>query len=460
MLNRLGVLLAMFLAVANGLADRSTRADDPPNRDAVLDWNAVALAVNVHDHSGTFGPAEQGGPTRSSRALAIVHAAMYDAYNSIRPVGTRYLTRLNGSGASIDAAVASAANRTLRALYPSQAASIQQQYVAYLAAIPGDSSKALGIQIGNRVAQRLLDARANDGSGIDVPYIPTGEIGDHNVDPNNPLQGFLTPGWGSVPPFGLSADFDFVSPPPPVLDSGEYAAAFNDVKLYGGDGISTPTIRTRRQTETGLFWAYDGSRGIGVPPRLYNQIVRVIADRRRNTEAQNARLFALVNLAMADAGIVCWETKYEFRLWRPILGIRNGDVDSNDGTDADPNWSPLGAPASNQSGNNFTPPFPAYTSGHATFGAAMFGIVARFYGRDDIRFTMVSDELNGVTTDNLGIVRPLRPRHYTSLRAAAEENARSRIYLGIHWQFDADEGVACGDAIAEDLFQHILLPLN
>ena len=223
-------------------------------------------------------------------------------------------------------------------------------------------------------------------------------------------------------------------------------------------GPNDSTIRSARQTEIGLFWAYDGTRRIGVPPRLYNQIVRVISNRMRNDEVTNARLFALVNLAMADAGVVCWETKYEFRFWRPILGIRNGDLDANDATDGDTAWSPLGAPASNQSGNNFTPPFPAYSSGHATFGAATFGILSRFYHRDNIAFTFVSDELNGVTTDWQGNVRPLRPRRFTSLHAAALENARSRIYLGIHWQFDADEGVACGDAIAEDISRHELLP--
>lgn len=452
------LICSAVIALICTYAMSSLCGDDPPIRDAILDWNAIALGVTVDDHSGTYGAPVHGGPTRTARTLAIVHVAMYDALNSISPTAQPYLVRLNGQGASIDAAVAAAARMTLRRLYSTQAAAIDQKYVQYLAAIPASSAKTLGIQIGNRVANRILAARQYDGSSTIVTYIPTGEPGDHDVDPLNPFQGFLTPGWGDVTPFAISPDFDYHSPPPPILGSSEYAIAYHDVMMLGGDGISTPTARTRRQTETGLFWAYDGTRGIGVPPRLYNQITRVIASRMHNTEVDNARLFALVNLAQADAGIVCWETKYVFRFWRPILGIRNGDIDGNDDTLGDPNWSPLGAPASNQSGNNFTPPFPAYSSGHATFGGATFGIISRFYQQDHIPFTFVSDELNGVTTDWQGNVRPLRPRRFTSLHEAALENARSRIYLGIHWQFDADEGVNCGDAIAEDVIQHELLP--
>jgi hypothetical protein len=392
--------------------------------------------------------------------LAIVHAAMFDALNSITPSATPFLARVNGAGGSVDTAIATAARLTLRRLYSYQAAEIDRRYVNYLTSVPQSSAKFLGMRVGTQVATRLLLARSNDGSNAIVTYTPTGEVGDHDVDPLNPLQGFLTPGWGDVRPFGLSPEFNYATPPPPVLSSSEYATAYNDVKMLGGDGVMTPTARTPEQTEIGLFWAYDGSRGIGVPPRLYNQIARVIAIRRANTEAQNARLFALVNLAMADAGIVCWDTKYEFRFWRPVLGVRNGELDPNDATLGDPTWRPLGAPASNRSGNDFTPPFPAYSSGHATFGAATFGILARFYGRDNVAFNFVSDELNGVTTDSQGNVRPRRLRRYTSLHAAAVENARSRIYLGIHWQFDADEGLACGDAIAEDLFGHILQPIR
>ena len=295
-----------------------------------------------------------------------------------------------------------------------------------------------------------------DGASVSGTYIPTGKVGTHDVDPLNPGQGCLDPLWGNVEPFSPSHSFHYVSHAPPTLGSHAYAVAFNDVKTVGGDGITTSTSRTQEQTEIGLFWAYDGSPKLGVPPRLYNQIVRTIAIQERNTEIENARLFALVNAAMADAGILCWDIKYQYVIWRPILGVRRADEDGNLSTVADHNWTPLGAPASNRIGINFTPNFPSYSSGHATFGAALFRTLQHFYGTDHLPFSFVSDELNGSTTDSQGSVRPLRPRHFHRLSDAAYENARSRMYLGIHWQFDADEGMRSGTAIGDHVFHSIL----
>src|SRR5262249_1804362 len=167
----------------------------------------------------------------------------------------------------------------------------------------------------------------------------------------------------------------------PALTSLQSTTAYYEALLFGGDGTTTPTLRTPEQTQIGIFWGYDGSANLGTPPRLYNQIVRVIAADHHNTMEQNARLFALVNIAMADAGIECWDTKYTYDFWRPIVAIRNGGTDGNPLTVGLPNWAPLGAPATNAVGTgvlNFTPPFPAYTSGHATFGAAAFHTVADF----------------------------------------------------------------------------------
>lgn len=438
-------------------------ASDPPGRDSILDWNAIALQAVAEDHSGTFGGPEQGGPTRASRALAIVHAAMYDALNSIDSQATPYFTSRPAHGASIDTAVATAARRTLKALYPAQASVFDHKYADYLDAITNRSYKRRGVQVGAYVAKKLLKAREHDGSRINPPYIPSGEPGVHDVDPLNPNQGFLTTGWGDVKPFALNASFNFVPLPPPDLGSPEYAAAFNDVKNLGGDGVNTPTLRTAEQTEIGLYWAYDGAPGLGVPPRLYNQIVRVIANQEGNTEAENARLFALINIAQADAAIHCWDIKYTFNFWRPILGLRRADEDGNAHTEKDKFWTPLGAPFSNnpaEDGHDFTPSFPAYSSGHATFGASVFRTLEWFYGTDEIGFTFVSDELNGVTKDSFGNVRPFSPRSFTSFSDAAEENARSRIYLGVHWQFDADKGLASGNALADHVFDTVLQPLH
>jgi len=185
-----------------------------------------------------------------------------------------------------------------------------------------------------------------------------------------------------------------------------------------------------------------------------------------NEVAELARLLALVNVAMADAGIAIWESKFYYQYWRPVTGIREADErtgpsglgDGNPGTAGDPKYSPLGAPASNLTGPNFTPPFPAYPSGHAGFGGALFEMLRNFYHTDRIRFSFVSDEFNGVTRDNAGTVRPLIERRFASLSQAEEENGQSRIYLGIHWAFDKTEGIAQGRRIADYVYRNILRP--
>jgi hypothetical protein len=178
------------------------------------------------------------------------------------------------------------------------------------------------------------------------------------------------------------------------------------------------------------------------------------------------RLYAIANTAMADAGIAIWESKYFYQVWRPVTGIRESDRgtgptglgDGNRATIGDPTFTPLGAPASNLDGPDFTPPFPAYPSGHAGFGGALFEVLRRFYGRDDITFTFVSDEFNGVTEGADGEVRPRLPRRFTSLSQAEEENGRSRIYLGIHWSFDKTQGISQGRQVARYVMDNAFRP--
>jgi hypothetical protein len=171
---------------------------------------------------------------------------------------------------------------------------------------------------------------------------------------------------------------------------------------------------------------------------MYNQIVRVIAEQKRNTVEENARLFALVNLAMADAGIVCWKGKFDYELWRPIMGIRAGNTDGNPFTFGDPGWRPYGAPFTNGpvDSPNFTPPFPAYPSGHATLGAAAFWTVKEFYGTDRIRFDFVSDELDGINRYQDGTVRKRVKRKWNSLAVrrdrgsgVGQADCRARVRL-------------------------------
>ncbi len=451
----------------------SEPSEKPPvdNFDSILEWNDVMLKANAADHSLT--KPEQGGPILTSRAFAIVSAAMYDAYNSVEHIGKAYLVNAPfTNGANSDAAVAQAAYQTLVELFPSQKAMFDSELADSLARIADGASEDLGRAVGKHVADELLalrDADNYDKLNADGKYVPNGKPGFHNVDPLHPDQGFYGAGAVEISPFAVQSADQFQSAP---LDDGtpegriafmqseEYRKAFEEVKALGGDGITTPTSRTAEQTEIGKFWGYDGRPELGTPPRLYNQIVRHIAEQEGNSEADNARLFALVNISMADAGITSWNTKYDDAFWRPILGIRGGDVDGNPDTIGDSNWQPLGAPASNPrpGDTNFTPNFPSYTSGHATFGAATFQTLARFYGTDNIHFSFVSDELNGKTIDADGSVRPLVERSFSSLTEAKVENAQSRIYLGIHWAFDATDGIEMGDAVADYVFDHLLEP--
>ena len=473
------VVLVTLLAAAGSPVTAASPVDAGHAHDPVLKWNEIALDAVVDDHSGTFGAPEQGGPTRTSRALAIAHIAVYDAVNAIvgghepyLPVGLPAATR---SRASVDAAVAQAAHDTLVVLYPKQKAVFQRELEKALKGVPAKHGRTEGIDVGGEAAANILmlrfDAIGVPTDGGDDPNLPSplppvgSKIGVHQADPLNPGQGLLTPHWGDVAPFSMDDVLNFHAPAPPAPDSPDpvereyYALAYDEVMRLGGDGLTTPTERTNEQTEIGLFWAYDGSSGLGVPPRLYNQVARVIAKQEHNTVAENARLFALINIAQADAGIASWYSKYHYNYWRPVVAIRSGDEDGNELTAGDPTWMPLGAPASNESngGNDFTPPFPAYTSGHATFGAATFRTLEHLYGAG-YEFSLWSDELHGRTADSGGNHRNTAIRHFSSFAQAARENADSRIYLGIHWVFDADGGIAVGNNIADYAFDNLLRP--
>jgi hypothetical protein len=446
------------------LEDRCLLAVDP-----ILEWNAVTLQVNQTSYSGSDGN-DQAGPTRSSRAMAIVHAAMFDAWNSINNRYTPYLTMApNADNASDEAAVAQAAHDTLVALYPRQRTFIDAALTQTLNRVPNGTREERGIAVGQFVAQQLLQSRAHDGSEVPGSYVPDGQPGHHQADPLNPNQGFLGPAWGDVTPFTIPSIEAIPTRTVPGLNTLEYALAYNQVKVLGEDVSS---VRTTDQTEIGIFWGYDVARGLGDPPRLYNQIVRVIAEQEHNSVGDNARLFALLNLTMADAGIQGWGVKYRDAFWRPVVAIQNGDADGNAETVGDATWRPLGAPKTNPlpGENNFTPPFPAYTSGHATFGGATFKTLANFYQTDDVQFSIpfsfISDEFNGISRDVqaaipdliLDHVRQIRTRHYESFSQAAAENAVSRMFLGIHWRFDATEGVDAGNRIADFAFDHLLRP--
>jgi hypothetical protein len=433
-------------------------------------WNEVMLDANGRDHTPglpdqVFG--EQLGPHRTSRAFAIVQIAVFDALNAVRG-GYESYTGLTpvGPGVSADAAVAQAAHDTLAALYPSQRAIFRAELAADLARLPDDPARMEGSKLGQRAASAILALRENDGAqqrepqaGVD--FLPSEQPGKWRPDPVSMSPLALGAYWGRVRPFVLKYAEQFDAPPFPPLASDQYTAAFEEVKRLGGDGVLTPTERTPAQTVAGIYWAYDGTPGLGTPSRLYNQIAVQLAQKQGVNDAlQLARLLALVNVGMADAAIAVWNTKYDDQVWRPVTAIREADQDGNPATEADPQFTPLGAPASNLSGPDFTPPFPAYTSGHAAFGGTLFQILRKYFGTDQIAFTFVSDELNGVTRDNDGSVRPLIPRSFASLSEAEEENGQSRIYLGVHWRFDKTRGIEQGRLIANFVFQAAFAPLE
>jgi hypothetical protein len=465
-------------------AHQHHRAPARPHRtstpiESLRRWNRIAIDASGIDHtppdaeeSRVFG--EQLGPGRSGRAMAIVHIAIFDALNAAVG-GYRGYTGLRhvDTDPSLRATIAQAAHDTLVALFPSQAASFDAALDRDLASVRDLRARREGVRLGRRAAAAILAQRASDGSQhaelrMDSDYVPNAAPGIWRQDPISQIPLAVGARWGEVTPFVLASPDQFRVPPPPDMTSPEYAAAYEEVKALGGDGIVTPTQRTDEQTEIGIYWAYDGTPSLCAPPRLYNQIAVQIADQMGSDLMQTARLLALVNTAMADAGIAIWESKYHYAFWRPVTGIREAEPgtgpsglgDGNPDTVGDPTFSPLGAPASNFQGPNFTPPFPAYPSGHAGFGGALFQTLRRFYRKDRVAFTFVSDEFNGTTLDNRGIVRPLIPRRFTSFSEAEEENGQSRIYLGIHWSFDKTEGIVQGRNVADYVFEHAFRPVR
>lgn len=435
---------------------------------AVRHWSEVALDANAIDHARTAP--EQLGPLRTARAFAIVHIAIFDAVNAITG-GYRGYTRLSqvSHDTSMDAAIAQAAHDALAALFPSQAVDFAALLAEDLSRVRDGRAKRNGIDLGQRSAAAILALRAGDGSQhqeelFGTEYIPAAGANKWRQDPVSDIPIALGSLWGElVTPFALDSAEQFPVAPPPAAGTAAFVAAFNEVKNFGGcgndmaacaigfDGAITPTMRTLEQTQIGVYWGYDGTPGLGTPPRLYNQIALKIAEQKGSDVAAVARLLALINVALADAGLVAWQAKYDYEFARPITAIRDAGY---------PSWTPHGAPASNKIGPNFTPPFPAFASGHATFGSALFEILRRFYRTDNIAFTFVSDEFNGVTKDNNGNVRPRVERNFSSLSQAEEENGQSRIYLGIHWAFDKTEGVAQGRRVADYVMKHVFAPVD
>lgn len=381
------------------------------SNDAVLQWNAIALDAIRTDHTA---------PPVAARDLAILHIAIYDAVNSIDRQYAPYVSYVDvHPRASKDAAVAAAAHSTLVALFPGQQTTFAAKYTEALTAITDGAAETDGIAAGQAAAAQILAARTNDGATGTVTYTSGSNPGDWIPT----LPGFqdpVLPQWPDVEPFAMTASDQFLPVAPPSLTSIAYARAVNQVKAIGS---ASSTTRTADQTAIAEFWA-NGS-GTSTPPGHWNVIAEIVSQNKGNTLEDNARLFAMLNVSLADAGISCWDAKYEFDLWRPVTAIREAGSDGNRATTADSAWTPLLT----------TPAFPTYSSGHSTFSGAGAAVLKAFFGTDRATF-VVPSESSGVAD-----------RTFRSFTQAAEESGLSRIYGGIHFNFDNTAGLKSGGQI-------------
>ncbi len=414
--------------------------------DVILDWNAASLNVIREWTTVSNDPYEgrivTSQPPMVARNLAMIHIAMYDAINAINPTHQSYLSGLPSpaTNASSAAAAAAAAHQVATQLYsePDELAVWQATLNEALSTIPDGNAKTLGIEFGRTVGNAVLAARAADGSKTRVNYTPGVDPGDWNRTQPDVLPPLL-PQWPQVKPFALARGDQFRPPAPPVLSSGEYAAAVDDVMRLGSFGSATRTVD---QTNIALFWADGG--GTFTPPGHWNQIAADVVIEQARSLADNARLMALLNIALADAAIVSWDAKYEYGLWRPIDAIRRADVDGNASTVADTGWIPLVK----------TPPFPTYTSGHSTFSGAASRVLNALFGTN-LSFTSRADGHNGPSQ------RPLDPsvvmsRTFANFDQAAEEAGISRIYGGIHFSFDNTSGLESGRQVGQYVVDNFL----
>jgi uncharacterized protein (TIGR03382 family) len=417
---RISVLVA-------GVAVASASVGGLASANVITDWNQIALGVIRSNNTP---------PPMAARNLAIMHTAMYDAVNSLDQRYTPYASLFSGpSYASREAAAIMAAETVLSSLYSGRASEFRAARDTQLASIGDGLAKSAGITLGQTVGSAALAQRANDGSGTALPAF-NGSTAVGQWRPTNGASGAL-PQWPGLTPFAMNSASQFRSAPPPALGSQEYADAYAQVKSLGAANSST---RTMEQSEIAMLWKA-GANTV-TPPGQWNQISAQLTANANLTLEDSARLFAQLNVSLADAGISAWDTKYLYNYWRPVTAIREGDLDGNVLTTGDASWTPY-IPV--------TPNHPSYTSGHSTFSRAAAQTLTRFFGQDQMLFSLSNpDDAPGVT------------RWYNSFDAAANEAGMSRIYGGIHFMFDNTAGQLAGlqvaDWVADNYFQAIPAP--
>jgi membrane-associated phospholipid phosphatase len=413
------LLAATAAAVLTGANPAPAMADATKPVSQVVQWNRTLLVI-------VRTPGAQPATIHPTRSFAIMHAAIYDAVNAIDGTHKPYLVRLSASHfASQEAAAAAAAHEVLVKLYPSFQATLDTQFQQALAQLP-KGGQADGINIGNTVADRILALRANDGSNNPPARFVFGNApGDYqSTPPNFPPQPQFT-SWSRVTPFALEAADQFRPGGPPKLTSDRYADAFEQVKSLG---IAGSTTASADEALTGRFWN-------GAIQNYWNEIAQTAALAHDLKTAENARLFALLNLSFADGVIAFYDAKYTYNFWRPVTAIRAAATDGNPDTDADPNWLP-------EVGN--TTPDPSYPGAHAVISAAGAEVLISFFHKRHFEFDVTSEVLPGVV------------RSFTSFPAAADEATLSRIFAGVHFLFDLTTGQRLGSDVADFVVDNFL----
>jgi hypothetical protein len=391
------------------------RGDSSPQSvNPVLQWNRILLAI-------VRTPGAQPATIHPTRSFAIMHAAIYDAVNAIDRTHTPYLVRLIGAShvASQGAAAAAAAHEVLVVLYPAFKSTLDTDLQQSLAQIPNGEDKDEGIRVGQTVAKSILALRSKDGSNaMPTPFAFGNAPGNYqSTPPNFPPQPQFTH-WSRVTPLALERASQFRPGPPPALTSDTYSDAFNQVKSLG---IVNSTTATGDEALTGRFWN-------GAIQNYWNEITQTASLAHKLTTAQDARLFALLNLSLADGVIAFYDAKYTYNLWPPVTAIRAADTADNSETVADPNWLPQAIK---------TAPDPSYPGAHAVISAAAAEVLISFFQRDHFELNVTSEVLPGVE------------RSFTSFSAAAEEATLSRIFAGQHFRFNLTTGQRLGREVAD-----------
>lgn len=371
--------------------------------DVVLDWNAIGAELPI------------AAPPVMARVLATMHGAMYDAVNSIDPRYEPYRFPVSApEGASKEAAAAAAAHGVLVSLVPAQKASFDAALNVSLAKIPDGQPKTDGLAVGKAVAEKMVSWRKTDGFDAKAADNPGTAAGVWQRTPPTMAPGAL-PQLGAVTPFSLKSAGQFEAKARPSLASAEFARDYNEVKRLGG---RNSTERTAEQTAIALFWS-----GNEIPH--WSAAARTAATARRLSINENARLFALMNMAGADATIAAFKTKYSSNYWRPVTAIRNGAAAANGAITADQNWESL----------TVTPPHPEFPSGHCVVSGAFEQVLRDFFQSDELKFTYVYPP-------GLGLMRS-----YTSFSQMAKEVEDARVFSGIHFRSTDEESTELGRKI-------------